>query len=613
MDKQPGLESMSNLFQYCSGPEDAEIVIVGESWGSTEAREQRPFVGASGEILNKILAQANLNRDQILCTNIIDVQPPQNKLTNFFHPTRDARATGIPAVRGLYPGERVLHGIGKLHEQISVHPRKLVIALGNYPLWALTEDCFSIADKEGYKVPSGITAWRGSQLYVGDRNVVASATVGGEMYQSGGAIPGENTSSHGPDMGMGTVALMPTYHPAALLRKWDWRPALLHDIRNRAQLALTDSWSPPEYNFVIRPTFEQVTHVLDHLVHDLSLGYTKVLSVDLETRGPHIACVGIGESKTDAICIPLMCVGGTKSYWSIDEEFIIIKLLRQIFSHKNAQIIGQNFLYDMQYIKREWDVIAKPYGDTMVMQHLCWPGTPKGLAYISSMYCSYHRYWKDEGKTWDEGVPEDQLWTYNCKDCVTTYESYMELEKLIHHLGFERQMDLQMRQVSMIFNMIHRGVKVDTKRRAETALELVDAINQRIARIEKLLPHSVWERKPKASPWYRSPIQQREIFYDLLGVPVIKDTKTHEPTCNDDAMKKIGEDNPILEPITTIIRELRSLWKSQDVLTAGLDPDKRMRCQFDPTGTVTFRWNSKKNVYGRGCNLQNISKGTEDD
>ncbi len=603
---------MSDLFQYTSGPRDADVLLVGEAWGSSEAREQRPFVGASGEILNKILAQAGLNRGDILCTNIMDQQPPQNKMTHFFHPTRDARATGQPCVSGLYPSLELLRGRKKIHEQIFSHPRKLVIALGNYPLWALTEDCFSIADKEGFKVPSGITAWRGSQLYVGDRNVGAPATVGGEMDQSGGALPGENGPAHGPDMGVGTVALMPTYHPAALIRKWDWRPALLHDIRNRAKIALEGDWSPPKYNFTIRPSFA----VTEYFLHDILLmlkDKETILAVDLETRGPHIACIGIGWNKTHAFCIPLMQVEGGKSYWTIDEEFTIIKMLRTILFHKNARIIGQNWLYDMQYIKREWDVTATPYADTMVMQHLCWPGTPKGLAYISSMYCSYHRYWKDEGKTWDEGVPEDQLWTYNCKDCVTTFEAHEELSKLIQHLGFKRQLDLQMRQVSMIFNMIHRGVKVDTKRRAEAALELVDAINQRVARIEKLLPHSVWERKPKASPWYRSPIQQREIFYDILGVTEFKDPKTRQSTCDNEALMKIGSENPILEPITTIIRELRSLWRSQDVLTAGLDPDKRMRCQFDPTGTVTFRWNSKKNVYGRGCNLQNISKGTEDD
>ena len=38
------------------------------------------------------------------------------------------------------------------------------------------------------------------------------------------------------------------------------------------------------------------------------------------------------------------------------------------------------------------------------------------------MYCQSHVYWKDEGKNWDPKVGEEQLWTYNCKDCVITYE-----------------------------------------------------------------------------------------------------------------------------------------------------------------------------------------------
>ena len=43
------------------------------------------------------------------------------------------------------------------------------------------------------------------------------------------------------------------------------------------------------------------------------------------------------------------------------------------------------------------------------------------------------------------------------------------------------------------------------------------------------------------------------------------------------------------------------------VLRTPLDPDGRMRCSYNVSGTENWRWSSSKNVYGRGTNLQNIT------
>lgn len=58
----------------------ADIMIVGEGPGQTEDETGRPFVGRSGELLDKILASVNLTRmnDVFIC-NVVKCRPPENR------------------------------------------------------------------------------------------------------------------------------------------------------------------------------------------------------------------------------------------------------------------------------------------------------------------------------------------------------------------------------------------------------------------------------------------------------------------------------------------------------------------------------------------------------
>lgn len=61
------------------GPEDADIMFIGEGPGFHEDRQGRPFVGAAGNYLNELLAKIDLNRDQVYITNVIKCRPPGNR------------------------------------------------------------------------------------------------------------------------------------------------------------------------------------------------------------------------------------------------------------------------------------------------------------------------------------------------------------------------------------------------------------------------------------------------------------------------------------------------------------------------------------------------------
>lgn len=61
------------------GPAHAEIMFIGEGPGFHENEQGRPFVGAAGQFLDQLLAQAGVTRRDVWITNVVKCRPPQNR------------------------------------------------------------------------------------------------------------------------------------------------------------------------------------------------------------------------------------------------------------------------------------------------------------------------------------------------------------------------------------------------------------------------------------------------------------------------------------------------------------------------------------------------------
>ena len=66
------------------GSHDARIMFVGEAPGLNEAKQGRPFCGASGRFLDEMIASIGLERADVYITNIVKDRPPENR-----DPTQD--------------------------------------------------------------------------------------------------------------------------------------------------------------------------------------------------------------------------------------------------------------------------------------------------------------------------------------------------------------------------------------------------------------------------------------------------------------------------------------------------------------------------------------------
>ncbi|MGI5839604.1 MAG: uracil-DNA glycosylase [bacterium] len=110
------------------GAAGAVVMFIGEAPGKQEDETGRPFVGAAGRLLDKLLADAGINRDEVFITSILKCRPPNN---------RNPRAGEICACQK------------HLQAQINAVNPRIICPLGNFALKTLLGGNRSIKECHG--------------------------------------------------------------------------------------------------------------------------------------------------------------------------------------------------------------------------------------------------------------------------------------------------------------------------------------------------------------------------------------------------------------------------------------------------------------------------------
>ena len=106
----------------------APLMFIGEGPGQQEDQTGRPFVGAAGQLLDRMLAAIGLKREQVYICNIVKCRPPQNRV-----PEPDERAACLPHLRA----------------QVALVRPKVIVCLGSTPARALLGDDIRITRDRG--------------------------------------------------------------------------------------------------------------------------------------------------------------------------------------------------------------------------------------------------------------------------------------------------------------------------------------------------------------------------------------------------------------------------------------------------------------------------------
>ncbi len=555
-----------------TGPIPSRIMLVGEAPGENEERLGQPFVGASGSELNRMLQEVGIMRSECYVTNVAKVRPPGNQISAFIALKKKDVSSRHTLMRDRYVTKEIIEGFAELQTEIEMVQPNIIVAFGNLAMWALTGQW-------------AILKWRGSMLLTD------------------------------PWVRKEPVKVIPTVHPAAILREWSMRALVLNDLRRVKKELPTKTYAgKPQWNFTVRPTLQHVLERLDTLYREVErFDHIQWLDFDIETRGRghvYIDCIGISHNKTDGICIPFMSRQSQAGYWNEEEETEIVWQLYRLLTHKNTRARWHNGLYDSQIVHHNWHFLPRHGQDTMISQHSLFAALPKALGFVASMYADWYVYWKDEGKVASD-APEEQRWRYNLQDCVYTREVGETLTQAAAAMGLTQVDEWQQALFYPVLRAMLRGVRVRTECRDEMSRDIQTELAARKAFLYEVLGHEI-------NP--RSSVQMQALFYDDLKQKVIlkrtiKDGKTvMNPTCDDEALQQIAAREPLLRPVCNAIADIRTLEKfDHDFVQMPLDTDGRMRCSFNIAGDAggksapySYRLSSSKNPFGSGGNLQTI-------
>lgn len=319
------------------------IMLVGEAWGEQEEAAQAPFVGPSGRILDMLLRMSGIRRDECYLTNVFNLRPqPKNDIDNLCGPKADG-IPGLPSLRqGKYVRAEYAPELERLYREIERVRPNVVVALGASAAWALLRS-------------SGIKKVRGAVAYT-DPNVA---------IQMGGFCP----------------KVLPTYHPAAVMREWKLRPIVMKDLEK----ALRES-EFPELRRLAREVWIEPT-ISDLLEFDHYITNAKRLSIDIETYANQITCIGFAPSIDRALVVPFFAGSSpSHNYWpTLHDELVAWDYVKRWCQH--PCVLGQNIIYDMHFLWRSYGIaVPGQRHDTMLLHHALQPEMEKGLGFLGSVY-----------------------------------------------------------------------------------------------------------------------------------------------------------------------------------------------------------------------------------
>jgi DNA polymerase len=96
------------------GPENSDIMFIGEGPGFHENEQGRPFVGAAGKFLEELLLKIGLSREEVFITNVVKCRPPGN---------RDPRPEEVEVCTKTF-----------LDRQINALNPKVIVTLGRFSM-----------------------------------------------------------------------------------------------------------------------------------------------------------------------------------------------------------------------------------------------------------------------------------------------------------------------------------------------------------------------------------------------------------------------------------------------------------------------------------------------
>lgn len=529
------------------GPMDADIYFLGEAPGAQEDEKRRPFVGGSGRILDRLLMDAGISRDKCRIGNLVKFRPPGNNFDWYKEEKNE---------------EALYAGLKEVDEDIKKVKPKVIVPLGNHPL-----------------------------IFIQSLNKITLRR---------GSIYWNNTYN---------CKVIPTVHPASIMRNWDFSPLALFDFKRIKEESKFPEFKVPTRRIISNPSFEKGMQLLTELKNSNGVAF----DIETSTSGEEgrkvmtMSCIGFSSSPTDALVIPFTHGNGEPCYRP-EEEIALMRSVKELLEG-DVKKIAQNAQFDMGFLEYYYGIkVRNLHIDTMCAMHTLYPELPKSLAVLCSLFTK-HEYYKDMGK---QGRGDAAFWKYNGLDACITYEAALGLEadmkefnvwnfynKCVHPL------------ISVLLDMQLLGVKVDEEVRVKALEETQFTINKLQKEVNKLA--GVEELNVS------SPTQLKKLFFETMKLPLKLSRKTGRVSVDKDVIRELDAKHD--SPIFALILSLRKLKKLTSTYLNAPRLEGRMHTSYTIggrnndkdeviSGPETGRLSSSKSIIlHSGTNLQNIPHG----
>ena len=322
-------------------------------------------------------------------------------------------------------------------------------------------------------------------------------------------------------------------------------------------------------------------------------------TTDLDVQKAQIVGFSFSYEENTAYYVPI-----SHHYLGVPEQISKSAAKLAIVQLNRHKLVLQNFKYDYQIIKNNFDIELKLFADTMILSWLLDTNEKVGLDYQVDKYFKHKMIaFKDVVKKGENfsNVDISGACDYAAEDALMTLKLYnkqlevfkeKESEDLLK-LAFDIEFDF----IYVLASMENNGIKID--------VELLKEYKEKSTKYIFELTNDIYKASGVEFN-INSPKQLGVVLFETLGLPTAKKTKTGYST--DEGVLSGLKDAHDVVPLLLKYREAYKLQSTyiEPLLDLGLkNSDNRIHTSFLHTGTATGRLSSKN------PNLQNIPVGTE--
>ena len=320
-------------------------------------------------------------------------------------------------------------------------------------------------------------------------------------------------------------------------------------------------------------------------------------TTSLDEMRAQIVGISLSVQPGEAAYIPLAHAGpDAPEQLPLDQ---VLERLRPWLEDPNAHKLGQHVKYDRHVFANHGIEVQGYVHDTMLQSYVLEVHRPHGLASLAE------RHLGRSGLSYEDlcgkGVHQipfsqvdvERATEYSCEDADMTLDVHGVLwPRLEADARLRAVYELEIASSEALYRIERNGVLIDAATLATQSAEL----GQRILKLEQEA-HEIAGQPFNLS----SPKQIGEIFFNQLGLPVVKKTATGAPSTDEEVLEKLAEDYPLPAKIL----EHRGLTKLKGTYT-----DKLAGMAHPRTGRVHTHYAQAVAVTGRlssnDPNLQNI-------